>query len=71
MTIPQNPQTEKIHRLTRELEQAQAQLTLALARYHTIADELTAAKAMLPTAPPLTDEQAAIEAVCRLVEVPL
>jgi hypothetical protein len=63
MTIPTTPQTETIHRLARELRDAQAQLTLAAARVSDIATRLAAAKAAQPTAPPLTDEQAAVEAV--------
>jgi hypothetical protein len=62
MTIPTTPQTETIHRLARELRDAQAQLTLASARVNDIAARLAAAKAAR-VVEPITEERAAVEAV--------
>jgi hypothetical protein len=63
MTIP--VRDKQIYDLSRQLRDAQAQLTLAAARVSDIAARLAAAKAARPTLPPLTDEQAAVEAVER------
>jgi hypothetical protein len=62
MTIPTTPQTEQVHRLARELRDAQAQLTLASARVSEIAARLAAAKAAR-VVEPISEERAAVEAV--------
>jgi hypothetical protein len=60
--IPISSEQQTIHRLARELREAQVQLTLASARVSDIAARLTAAKAAR-VVEAISDERAAVEAV--------
>jgi hypothetical protein len=60
LTIP--IKDKQVYDLSRELRDAQAQLTLASARVNDIAARLAAAKAAR-VAEPITEERAAVEAV--------
>jgi hypothetical protein len=60
MTIPTTPQTETIHRLARELREADYELQLAFRRFRVLQAELETAKAQRRNE---AEQMAAVEAV--------